>query len=76
MENIEKSENFVSQKTSAIFCPKCLHSLKEYIETGFVGCEHCYKVFYEQIDKYIKDFQVSNIHTGKMYIKGENDYAK
>jgi len=26
------------------FCPKCLTSVEEIMETGFVGCEKCYEL--------------------------------
>ena len=75
MENSENT-SMTMQQNARIFCPKCFCTLQEFLETGFLGCENCYRVFKEQIDEYIKDCQPANIHTGKMYLKNGEHYAK
>lgn len=49
------------------FCPKCFTTLQDFVSSGFLGCENCYKVFKTQVDSFIKSCQLSSKHIGKIY---------
>lgn len=51
------------------YCDNCFTTEQEFISSGFLGCEHCYKVFKKQIDEYISSCQFSDTHIGKPNIK-------
>ena len=53
--------------TQPIFCNKCYTTLDSFVDTGYVGCENCYKVFDAEIKKYVASTQFSGHHIGKMY---------
>lgn len=50
-----------------VFCPKCFTTHQDFLNTGFVGCANCYKVFKKQVDSFINSCQFSNKHIGKIY---------
>ena len=50
-----------------IFCDKCYTTLTDFLDSGFVGCENCYKVFNEEVKRYINSTQFNAHHSGKMY---------
>lgn len=49
------------------FCSKCFTTLKDFVDTGFLGCENCYKVFKNEIESFVKSCQISTKHVGKIY---------
>ncbi|HEY8389775.1 MAG TPA: UvrB/UvrC motif-containing protein [Clostridia bacterium] len=53
-------------------CPSCGTTSEEFLNTGFVGCSQCYKVFESFMGNVIKKCQKDNVHTGK----GPNGIAK
>lgn len=63
-------ENNFDYKDS-LFCSKCFLTGREFEESGFLGCENCYKVFKTLIDEYISQTQLNNFHTGKIYASQE-----
>jgi protein arginine kinase activator len=50
-----------------LFCKNCYTTLTDFIDSGFVGCENCYKIFDAEIKKYVASTQYSSHHTGKIY---------
>lgn len=52
------------ETTSNISCPYCGHTLKEFKETSFLGCEHCYESFEEELSRIIPRLQGSTEHKG------------
>lgn len=59
--------------TEPVFCKNCYTTLNDFIDSGFVGCEDCYKYFADEVTKYINSTQFSNHHIGKRYFKNNND---
>ncbi len=52
-------------------CPYCLTTYKEIMQTGFVGCEHCYQEIpelQEALDKLYGDKR----HKGRRLKRGGN----
>lgn len=45
-----------------LYCEDCLTTFDEFLNTGFVGCEHCYDYFKEQIKSVLKDMQAGTTH--------------
>ncbi len=46
-------------------CPTCGLTFFEYKNSGKLGCVDCYKVFYDQVKTYLKEFQLGVNHKGK-----------
>ena len=47
-------------------CPVCNTTLKQFLETGYLGCEQCYREFEDQIEEVLKKVQGATLHVGKM----------
>ncbi len=45
-----------------LYCEECLTTFDEFLNTGFVGCEHCYNYFKEQMKSVLKDMQAGVTH--------------
>ena len=45
-----------------LYCEDCLTTFDEFLNTGFVGCEHCYDYFKEQMKSVLKDMQAGETH--------------
>jgi len=58
--------------TPSLKCTHCGTTSDEFLNTGFVGCAECYKVFEPFMGNIIKKCQKDNLHTGK----GPNGIAK
>lgn len=52
------------EKVSDVACPYCGHSLREFQKTSFLGCEHCYESFKEELSKLIPRLQGATDHKG------------
>ena len=52
-------------------CTKCGTSLKDIVNSGFVGCSECYTQLYDRLLPVIKNIQSSSTHCGKSP-NGEN----
>lgn len=52
-------------KKSTAKCPKCLTTEEEMIESGYVGCEHCYTEFENKLRPRIAKIQQGIVHIGK-----------
>ncbi len=39
-----------NQRTMDIRCPECNTALSDFQRTGYVGCQHCYEVFHQQME--------------------------
>ena len=47
-------------------CPACKTTLKQFLETGYLGCEQCYREFEDEIEEVLKKVQGATLHVGKM----------
>ncbi len=54
-------------KTTA--CTKCGMTYGRYKESGYLGCDACYKAFEEKLNPLIRRIHGSERHTGKMPVK-------
>ena len=45
-----------------LYCEDCLTTFDEFLNTGFVGCEHCYDYFKNQMQSVLKDMQAGTTH--------------
>jgi len=57
-----------------VVCPKCGTRLVDFLDTGFVNCANCYKVFSEYAKNVALDVHGRCSHIGKMP-KSENSKA-
>ncbi len=61
-------------------CPDCKTTGEEFLNTGFVGCPTCYKVFEPLVEQTVKKLQQSDRHVGKrpayMQNRNEEDVAR
>ena len=48
-----------------IACPKCGTCLDEFAQSGYLGCEKCYKTFSREIEKFLPHVQNGPSHIGK-----------
>ena len=48
------------------YCNNCGTTLKDFIASGYVGCESCYVEFYPVVKQALGSFQKSQIHQGKV----------
>lgn len=46
-------------------CKKCKTRLSDFMETGYVGCSECYKLFDKDVMGLIYNFHKAAKHTGK-----------
>ena len=49
-------------------CPYCHTTYKEIMQTGFVGCEHCYHEISE-LKVALKSMYGDRVHRGKKVVK-------
>ena len=56
-----------------VTCPKCGETYGEFLETGKLGCDECYKAFGSLLQNSVRRIQGSVTHTGKIpsYLKQE-----
>ena len=54
-------------------CEKCGESYREFLETGKLGCDECYKAFGSLLQNSVRRIQGSVTHTGKVpsYLREE-----
>lgn len=66
-EDYQKPKVFYEDKNSdERYCDICGTSLKDFIESGYTGCENCYKVFESDVILLINKTQKADYHTGKI----------
>ncbi len=51
--------------TDDLTCQRCKTKLSDLLETGYVGCADCYKLFDKDIMQMLYDFHKAVKHTGK-----------
>ena len=57
------------EDTSVLSCSYCLTSAKDFLESGLLGCAHCYGTFQELIRDLITEKQPELIHRGKVPVR-------
>ena len=45
-------------------CPVCGMTLRDFTETGLLGCDNCYKVFDDYLIEYIRGYHGATTHCG------------
>ena len=61
-ETIKEEKLFFDEE---LCCPNCNTRISDLMETGYVGCTNCYKVFGKELAEMIYDFHHSTEHRGK-----------
>ena len=61
--------NFSNESIDEKFCDKCSSSLSEVMESGIVGCSHCYVAFENEIKSLLLNKQGNFNHVGKLALK-------
>lgn len=61
-ETMNQEKLFFSEDLT---CKCCKTRLSDLLETGYVGCAECYKLFENDINQMLYDFHKSIKHTGK-----------
>lgn len=56
-----------------VFCDFCNTSSKQFLKTGYVGCEQCYKTFSHIIMPMLKNYHKKTKHFGKFIVNGFED---
>ena len=63
------ANNFSNETVDEKFCDKCSSSLSEVMESGIVGCSHCYVAFENEIKGLLLHKQGNFNHVGKLALK-------
>ena len=45
-------------------CPVCGMTLNDFLSSGFLGCDHCYRVFEDYLVEYIRGYHGAVHHVG------------
>lgn len=59
------SQIFKEEKSQELVCKTCGMTYQEFTQKGFFGCEDCYILFNEKLDKLFKKIHGNIQHTGK-----------
>lgn len=54
------------RQSAGAVCPSCGTTEREFLSTGFVGCENCYKTFRRVILPRLARIQAGTVHIGKV----------
>lgn len=65
----EKRTDTNENKKPVLKCPECGCTSGDYLDTGFVGCSHCYETFAPMIEIAVKRLQKDDKHIGKTPVK-------
>ena len=58
--------DYMQQRMSNLTCKYCNTTLQDFLDTGFVGCMHCYSLFKEHAKNLALDIHGKIGHVGKM----------
>ena len=64
------------QETKILICPRCGYKLEDVLNTCFVGCKDCYKLFADDIKLKLAKMQGKNVHVGKVPLSITNGQDK
>lgn len=54
-------------------CRSCNTSLSDVIETSQVGCSYCYDEFRTELENFLRNYQLSQVHKGKIPLSSPTD---
>lgn len=57
-------------------CPKCGTTYTEFKQSGFLGCDDCYRYFYSALEPVIRRVQGNIGHIGKVPLKSERELVE
>ena len=63
MEKVSDSGSMSMPRSAQ--CPTCERTYREFAQTGFLGCVHCYQAFSDAVIPLIKKMQSGSAHRGK-----------
>ena len=72
-ETIKEEKLFFDEE---LCCPNCNTRISDLMETGYVGCTNCYKVFGKELAEMIYDFHHSTEHRDKRTKKANTKARK
>lgn len=52
-------------KTNVLQCDNCNMTYNEFVDSGKLGCSHCYDIFANVLDPVLKNIHGSNTHVGR-----------
>lgn len=52
-------------KTGVLQCDNCKMTYEDFVNTGKIGCSHCYDTFARILDPVLKNIHGSSIHVGR-----------
>lgn len=56
-------------------CSKCGMTFEEFANIGKFGCDNCYNVFSNKIDRILKGVHITDTHVGRKYVKQKEEIA-
>ena len=65
-QNLQTNNNKTDNQIQNKFCHNCGTTLKDFIASSCVGCEHCYTEFFDTIEQALKAVQIKQNHVGKV----------
>ena len=63
---IQMQEDYYGSRTLNLTCKYCKTELQDFLDTGFVGCAHCYDVFKSYAKELAVDIHGRIGHVGKV----------
>lgn len=64
LKSLNKTGKFEEQRETV--CPICKTQKSDFLDTLFVGCSNCYKVFCEDVERLVQNYHGSCEHVGKV----------
>lgn len=70
-DNVNTFQNikFNTQNT----CQKCGMTFEEFANTGKFGCDNCYEIFSNKIDRILKGVHGTDTHIGRKYLENKEN---
>lgn len=66
-QNLDFTNDFWGDDTRKITkCGVCGTTLDSILQTGYVGCSTCYKIFSKEVSQLVNNIQGKNVHVGKV----------
>lgn len=65
-QNLDFTNDFWGDPKKITQCNVCGTSLDSILQSGYVGCVNCYKVFSKEISELVNNIQGKNVHVGKV----------
>lgn len=63
-------------KTGTMLCDECGMTYNEFVDTGKLGCSHCYDIFANVLDPVLKNIHGSSNHIGRRSRLSVNEKKK